>query len=208
MSVGAPIWLGVAGLVAAGVVIAHLISTSVPDRDLLPTVRFVPQGAPLTVLRTRRLTDLFLLALRVLAVALLGFALAGVHVTRDAPARVVIADRSRAVQSVAEMRDSLAALADADAVIIAMDSSTRIVPPDSLVGGSGRARPRGSLSVALVAAHRVLDATDERERTELVIVSPLVREEVDSATAPLLTLWPGPIRHVNVSPAKAQALPT
>ena len=207
MSVAAPIWLGVAGLVAVGVVIAHLISTSVPDRDLLPTVRFVPEGAPLTVLRTRRLTDLLLLALRVLAVALLGVALAGVEMTRDAPPRVVIADMSRAVGSFAEVRDSVAGLSGAGAVIVEMDSVARAVPLDSLVDGQGSARPASaSLSAALVAAHRAIaEATGDRENTELVIVSPLVREQIDSATAPLLALWPGAVRHVSVRPASAPA---
>lgn len=204
MSVAAPIWLGLAGLVAAGVVIAHLISTSVPERDVLPTVRFVPQGAPLTVLRTRRLTDLLLLALRLLAVVLLGVALAGVHVTRDAPPRVVIADRSRAVASVAEVRDSVVALAGEGAVIVAMDAGARVVSLDSLETIPPSARG-GSLSAALVSAHRAVAGSDGREITELVVVSPLVREQIDSATASLLASWQGPIRHVAIRAAGARA---
>ena len=87
MSFTTPLWLVAAGAVAAGLVLAHLISTSVPQRDPFPTARFVPEGAPLTVLRTRRLTDLPLLLLRLLAVALLGIALAGAHLPRQAPSR-------------------------------------------------------------------------------------------------------------------------
>jgi hypothetical protein len=64
--------------------------------------------------------------------------------------------------------------------------------------------PRGSLSAALVAAtQRLSDVTRDREKTELVIVSPLVREEIDAATTSLLRLWPGSVRHVAVAAAIA-----
>jgi hypothetical protein len=40
--------------------------------------------------------------------------------------------------------------------------------------------------------------SDGAENTELVIVSPVVREEVDSATQELLSLWRGPVRLARV----------
>jgi hypothetical protein len=200
MSFAAPLWLAAAALVAAGVVIAHLFSTSVPPRDLLPTVRFVPEGAPLAVLRTKRISDVALLLLRLLAVTLLGFALAGAHVPRRGPSRVVVVDRSRAVASIAEVRDSVASLGDA--VPIVFDSSARRVPRDS-IAALVTTQARGSLSSALVAAHRALSSLDDRGGTELVVVSPLANEEVDSATVPLLALWEGPVRVVRVTPAAA-----
>ena len=207
MSFAAPIWLAVAGLVAAGVVVAHLISTSVPQRDPFPTARFVPEGTPLTVLRTRRLTDLALLLLRLLAVVLLGFAFAGARISRSGPTRVVLADHSRAVASPAEVRDSVTALGS-DVVVVAFDTSTRLLPRSSAAdsGQPGAARrSRGSLSAALVAAHRAMaDATKDRDRTELVIVSPLVNEEIDSATAPLLRLWEGPVRLIRIASAPVE----
>jgi hypothetical protein len=199
MSFAAPLWLVAAALVAAGVVIAHLFSTSVPPRDLLPTVRFVPEGAPLAVLRTKRISDVVLLLLRLLAVTLLGFALAGAHVPRRGPSRVVLVDRSRAVASIAEVRDSVTSLAR-DAVSIVFDSSARRVPHDSLTA-LATTNARGSLSAALVVAHRALASLDDRGRTELVLVSPLASEEVDSATARLLGLWEGPVRVVRVAAA-------
>jgi hypothetical protein len=62
------------------------------------------------------------------------------------------------------------------------------------------------MSAGLVAAHRALgDVTDNRDAVELVIVSPVVREEVDSATARLLALWEGPVRVVRVSAAVADS---
>jgi hypothetical protein len=45
--------------------------------------------------------------------------------------------------------------------------------------------------------------TKGRDKTELVIVSPLVREEIDAASLTLLQLWPGSVRHVVVAAAIA-----
>jgi hypothetical protein len=203
VSFAAPLWLAAAALVAVGVVIAHLFSTSVPPRDLLPTVRFVPEGAPLAVLRTKRISDVALLLLRLLAVTLLGLGLAGAHVQRRGPSRVVLVDRSRAVASIAEVRDSVALLAGGgDAMAIAFDSSARRVSRDSLTALM-TTQARGSLSAALVAAHRALAAFDDRSKTELVVVSPLASEEVDSATVRLLALWEGTVRVVRVAAAAA-----
>lgn len=173
MSFAAPIWLAIAGLVAAGVVVAHLITTSQPRRDVLPTARFIPQTAPLTVTRTRRPTDLVLLLARLLAVVLLGLALAGAHLTRSAPPRVTLMDRSTTMGDTA-----------------ARDTAAR----DGVIIGFGDSAGPATLSGALVAAHRALAGRDDRERAELVIVSLVAREQVDSATAPLLALWPGPVR--------------
>jgi hypothetical protein len=204
VSFAAPLWLAVAAAVAAGVVIAHLFSTSVPPRDLLPTVRFIPEGAPLAVLRTRRLSDLLLLLLRLLAVALLGLALAGARVPHRGPARVVVVDASRAVRSMDAVRDSALAVANGGALVV-FDSAARRVTPDSLRVWTASGA-RGSLSAGLVAAHRELkDVTADRDDVELVVVSPAVREEVDSATSRLLALWEGPVRVVRVDAAVADS---
>ena len=196
MSLLSPLWLAVAALVGVGVIVAHLFSTRLPPRDLLPTVRFVPEEPPLTVLRSRRVSDLKLLAVRLLAVASLGLAFAGVHLSHRASPRVVVVDISRAVGSLAELRDSVRTVPSD--VVIAFDSTARAVATDSLT----RTTVRGSLSSGLVAAHRALaDAARGRERSELVVVSPFVSEEVDSATATLLALWEGPVRVVRVGAA-------
>ena len=197
MSVAAPFWLALAGIVAAGVVVAHLFSTNVPPRQVLPTVRFIPQGAPMAVLRTRRLTDVGLLLLRLLAIALLGLALAGARLPRSGPARVVVVDMSRAVAAVPARTEY------DDAAIVVFDSVARTVSTPVL----DTLRPTaatGSLSAGIVAAHRaVAGVTTGREGIELVIVSPVVREEVDSATARLIALWEGPVRIQRV-PAAAE----
>lgn len=196
MSVLSPLWLVAAAVAGAAVIVAHLFSTAVPPKDVLPTVRFVPDESAPAVSRSRRVSDLLLLALRLLALAALGLAFAGAYLPRSAPPRVVLADLSRAVASVAELRDSVRARSPG--VLIAFDSSARRLTSDSLpLSGA-----RGSLSSGLVAAHRALaSAMKGRERTELVVVSPIAREEVDSATARLLALWEGPVRFVRVRPA-------
>ena len=204
MSFVAPLWLALAAVVGAGVVVAHLFSTDVPPRDMLPTVQFVPEGAPMAVLRTHRLTDLLLLLLRLLAVTLLGLALAGAHVRRDGPRRVVLADMSRAVASAREVRDSVRNLADGS-VIVAFDTAAGPMSRDSVDRRITASQLSGSLSAGLAAAHRAL-SPDRRRGAELVILSPVVREEVDSATARLIALWDGPIRVARV-PAAAPPAP-
>lgn len=199
MTFAAPIWLVLAGAAALGVLIAHLFSPSVPARDRLPTTRFIPHDAPLAVLRTNRLSDWLLLVLRLAVCVLLGLALASAHIPRSAPARVTIVDASRAVGSVAELRDS--ARAYAGDVIIVVDSVARRAERDALAALT-LADSRGSLSAGLVAAHRALQGYGEaREDAELVIVSPVVREEIDSATARLMQRWEGRVSLVHVAAA-------
>lgn len=191
MSFVAPLWLAVAGIAAAGAVIAHLFSTNVPPRQVLPTVRFIPQGAPMPVLRTRRLADPGLLLLRLLAIVLFGLALAGTHVPRPGPARVIVLDASRAgATAIAEAAES----AKTTDRVIVFDSSAHAVDASAL-DTMRRSAARGSLSAGLVAAHwAIAHVTSGREAIELVIVSPVVREEVDSATAKLIALWEGAVR--------------
>ena len=204
MSFAAPLWLAAAALVGAGVLYAHLFSPTIPPQGVLPTVRFIPEGAPLTVLRSRRVSDWWLLILRLLAIGLLGLALAGAHVRRSAPDRVVVVDVSRAVGAMPALIDTALAV-PLGARLIVFDSAARSIPRDSL-RALVRTDARGSLSAALVAAHRLVAAfPDDRNRTELVIVSPLAREEVDSATSKLLELWEGPVRVVRAAAATAPA---
>jgi len=202
MSFAAPLWLAVAGVAALGVVLAHLFSSSTPPSQVLPTARFVPEAAPMSVLRTTRLTDLGLLALRVLAVLLLGLAFAGAHVPVSGPARVVLVDVSRAVGTAhADDADN----PDGTDRIIVFDSVPRAVER-AVVDTLKPSTARGSLSGALVAAHReIAGITAGRNEIELVIVSPLVREEVDSATAQLIALWEGPVRLRRVASATPPA---
>ncbi|HEY7567499.1 MAG TPA: BatA domain-containing protein [Gemmatimonadaceae bacterium] len=206
MSFLTPLWLGLAGLVGAALIASHFFRRTVPPQDVFPTVRFVPEAAPLTVLRSRRLTNVGLLLLRLAAVALLGLALAGAHIARRAPPRVVIVDVSRAVGSIAEVADSALMLSDG-AVFVVADSTARQVRRDSL-RALARSSARGSLSAAIAAAHRMIaDRADARRQSELVIVSPFARESQDSATTKLLAMWEGPVRMVRVAVATEPLAP-
>jgi hypothetical protein len=115
----------------------------------------------------------------------------------------VLVDVSRAVASAAEARDSVMALATSGTVVLKFDSATGPLSTgeaESLESTGAR----GSLSAGLVAAMRALGGTAaDADPVELVIVSPVVREEVDSATMTLLRMWNGPIRLARVAPAAA-----
>ena len=88
------------GALAAAIaaIALHLIATREPRAVMLPTARFIPESSARAVVRAARLSDPWLLALRVLLLLLLGTALARpVRVPqRERIARVILADRSAA----------------------------------------------------------------------------------------------------------------
>lgn len=179
-----------AALVAAGALVAaHFIVRRQPRAMTLPTARFVPDAPVLTTGWHRRPSDLAVLALRVLCVLLAGFALAGPFLRGGAggSARLILADRSRAVADSAELRDSIAAMrADGDVVI---------------EYGAGSLE-RGSLSAGLVAATRAASRFRRAaDSVELVIVSSFAAEELDASTARVRREWPGRARLVHVAAA-------
>ena len=204
MSFLAPAFLVAAGLIAAGVVAIHFIVTREPRMVPLPTARFAPARPVRARARTLRPQDLLLMLLRVLLVLAVGAALAQ-PVLHPAPrplARIVVADRSRAVASPEEVADRARALLGAGDALVLLDSSATVVRErgaDSLA--SLAARPaRGRISAALVAALRTASAMRESaDSLELAIVSPLAEEEIDAATDSIRALWPGAVRLVRVS---------
>ncbi len=204
MNFVAPLWLAAAGLVGAGVVIAHLFRSTVPPQDVLPTVSFIPESTPLTVMRSRRVSDWLMLVLRLTVVALLGLALAGAHLERRAPSNIVLVDASRAVGSMPEVVDSALNAEFPGGKFVVFDSAARIATADE-VRALTRSNVRGSLSAALVVAHRLVGHARDLDRTQLVIVSPTVREEVDSAVDPLIDLWTGTLKTVRVAAARPPA---
>lgn len=201
-----PSALGIAGVAAAVAVALHFIARSRPLAETLPTARFVPDRPVYARTRSFALSDLVLLLLRIAAIAVVGAAVAGpMFAPRGAVARIVVADRSRSVANVAEVRDSVRALLRAGDVLVTFDSSAA-----SGVGGavdSLRATgARGSLSAALAAAVRAgVLAAPKADSLELVLVSPFAAEEIDEATTRLRAAWPGRIRLVRVG---ASAEPT
>lgn len=197
----APAFLAAAAGIAALVVALHFISTREPATVPLPTARFAPNRSVRARSRAFRPSDLLLLLCRVGLILCAGAALAKPIPTpsRRALARIVVVDRSRAVASTAESTDSARGfLADGD-VLVLFDSAARRADPDSLAS-LRRLDARGSVSAALVAVLRAaVSLRDQADSLELVIVSPLLAEEVDHATDSIRALWPGSIRLARVA---------
>lgn len=197
-------WALAAGAGAALVVAAlHFFALRRPTPAPLPTVRFVPELPAVAATRARLPADRVLLALRMLALLMVGAAFARpARVPERRPlTRVVAVDASRAVRSAAEARDSARRFTRPGDVFIAFDSAARVVPrrrgPE--VPAFSLTRATGSLSAALVAALRARGAARAvADSLELVVVSPLAATEWDAATAALRALWPGEVRLVRV----------
>ena len=201
-----------AGLAAAiGTVALHLIMHRLPPVAFLPTARVVPPGTARAVRRAMRPDDIPLLALRVAMLLLAAAALARpvLDPERRSAARVVVLDQSRAVADIGEVRDSGRTLAEPGDIVVAFDSSARVVAGagDSLVGLQRR-DVRGNLAGALVAAIQAAPSLrDEADSVEIVLVSPFLREEMDDATLAVRAQWPGRVRLVRVAADTATAPP-
>jgi hypothetical protein len=178
--------------------------TRPPTSSPLPTVRFVPTASVRVTTVARVPQDLVVLLVRMLTAILIGAALARpvLTPTRRPVARVVMADVSRAVGAIAEVRDSARALLGPGDVLVAFDSAARVVrrgAADSALHLS-RTEGEGRLSPALIAALRAASAIrDEADSIELAIVSPLRASEIDGSTQAIRALWPGRVRVVRVS---------
>jgi hypothetical protein len=199
--------------VAAGIVALHFLVTEQPRTGMLPTVRFFPDLPARATTLTLRLSDLLLLAMRVLTALLVGaaFAQPRINPTHRIVARIVAVDLSDGSGSIREVRDSaLAYIGDSEkaAAVVLFDSVAREVDVgqavDSLrdlADGATARRPPGSISPALIASLRVASRVRERaDSVEIVLVSPLVTAEHDAATLVVRSSFPGRIRLVRVAP--------
>ena len=201
-----PSALGVAAAAAIVVVALHFIARSKPIAESLPTARFVPARPVHARTRSIALTDVLLLLARLAAVLALGVAVAGPMISRRGRiSRIIIVDRSRAVANITEVRDSARRIASPGGVVVTFDSAARagnLSALDSL----GTTHAQGSLSAAIAAATRAaVRASTDADSLELVLVSPLVREEIDEATSKLRAAWPGRIRLVLVAAVASQS---
>lgn len=212
----APLFLYL-GLGVAGAALAlHFIVTRQPPSSPLPTVRFVPRGS-VRVTTVSRPRHWWLLAARMLVAILAGAAFARPVLVPDRRpvARVVLADVSRDVASLDDVRDSVRTLLGAGDALVVFDSTARV----SHLGSGGadladslaaleRSGAPARLSPALVTALRSATALRERaDSVELVLVSALRAHAVDEATLVIRALWPGSIRLVRVAPADADSSP-
>ena len=201
MTFAVPFFAWAAAGVALATVALHLLAWRRPPESPLPTARFVPERPIRMVSRAVKPTDLGLLALRVLLVLLIGFALAGPVLAprRDGAARVLVIDRSGSVGSGAEVaaraRDAFRA---GDAVVV-FDSMAREVtsPTADSVGTVAASHGAGSLSAPLILANRAARRLARvRDSVSIVIISPFTTNEIDAATASIRQTWPGPVRLV------------
>lgn len=200
-----PSALAIGGIASVVAIALHFIARSRPLAEPLPTARFVPQRPIHARTRSIALTDVPLMLVRVAALVLLAAAVAGPVFAgaRGRVARVIVADRSRAVANIQEVRDSVRALFRTGDVLVAFDSDAAVMPSlDSLKAIDAR----GSLSAGLASAVRAGAALAPRvDSVELVLVSPLTAPEVDPATTRLRAVWPGRARVVRISKRAAPA---
>jgi len=194
-----PSALAIAGVACVALIAAHFIARDRPVAEPLPTARFVPDRRIHARTTSIALSDLLLLALRIAAVAAIGLGIAGPIIAgaRGRVARIVLADRSRSVLSLDEVRDSARTAGAADIVIV-FDSSARTLT-GSAIDSAGKAGAIGSLSAAIAAAHGVAGSLASRaDSIEIALVSPASVEEIDAATPAIRALWPGRIRVLRV----------
>lgn len=210
MNVLAP-WAVVIGVLAAAlIVLLHLVARQRPAAYLLPTARFIPDRRTLVSRVATRPRDLLLLVLRALLLlsAAAAFAQPLLAPARAPRARIVLLDRSRAVgravDALVRVRTLLAdgvptrlVVFDSGAVLMT-DAAAAV---DSLAREPLRSERDGSLSAALVVARRAGSLLAEHgDSVELVLMSPLVTDELDAATDTIRASWPGPITIVRTSP--------
>jgi hypothetical protein len=206
-----PGFLYATGAASAVVVALHFLVAEQPRAGILPTVRFFPDVEVRATALTIRLSDILLLLIRVLTLLLIGAAFAQPQLkpSRSAKLRILAMDVSRDVSRTTQVRDSAKKYLPDAATVIAFDSvATEMTPKaapvylDALEAGV-HSQQQGSLSSALVVALRAASRLRERaDSLELVVISPMLREETDSATLAIRALWQGRINIVQVGAAR------
>lgn len=196
---------------ALAVAALHLLSWRRPVPRWLPTARFIPSGIQRAVSRRIEPSDLGLLALRVLALAAAGLAIAGpmLAVTRPGVARVIVADRSRAVASLGEVRDSVRQLVNASATARVLLFDSLPVPASEAAwrDTTGLDR-RGDLDAALIVASREAAALrSEYDSVVVAVVSPLHAEQTSAATGAIVAAGRVPVELVRVASRATEAAP-
>lgn len=203
-----PSALGISAIAIAVAVALHFIARSRPVAEPLPTARFVPRRPVHARTRSLAPSDLLLLLLRAAALAAIGLAVAGpVFRANGRVTRLFVVDHSRAVASIEEARDSVRRLARPSDWLVLFDSAATRAPTVAPLDTARISQAKGSLSAAIAEAIRSAVTTSANaDSIELVVVSPLAREELDAATSRLRAEWPGRIRVVTVRGARADSV--
>ncbi len=188
MTFAAPWFLFAGGIAALATVALHFLTREEPRRYLLPTARFLPESRELAPSRSRRLRDLLILSLRLLALAAIALAFARPSLTavKTRFTRVIVADRTPSSADTALVNRAVEQVARSGDVTVSIDS--------------------GGLSAGLVRAIR--EARRRRDRADsvaIVLVAPLTRASLDSGTLAIRARWPGGITWVPVHAANPPA---
>lgn len=197
----APALLGVAAVAGVATIVAHLLARRRPRAIPWATARFLPEGELDARTLTRRPRDPWLLALRLLVLALLGAGAAQpVPGGERASVRRVLLLDARAASGA---RDSvLRSLAPRD-LVIAFDTAATLTDVATLVRDSttstiGMAPSR--LGGAIVRLARVRDSLlRDADSLDVTLLSPLDAALVDAGTPALRALVPEPMRIVRTS---------
>ena len=210
MIVLAPLAVAIGVLAATGIVLLHLVARQRPAAYLLPTARFIPHRRTLVSRVATRPRDLLLLVLRTLLLlsAAAAFAQPLFAPARAPRARIVLLDRSRAVGNAEDALGRVRTLlADGVPTRLVVFDSGAVLMTDAAAAVDSLAREPlplerdGSVSAALVVARRAGSQLAEHgDSVELVLMSPLVTDELDAATDSIRASWPGPITIVRTSP--------
>ncbi len=197
-----PSALIIGGIAALAAVAVHFVARRRPMAEPFPTARFIPRRASQARVTTLAFSDLALLLLRMFAIAAIALGVAAPEFAgaRGRVTRIIVVDRSRAVGDPRAARDSVRPLARSGDIIIAFDSTARMVSAvDTAPDGA-----RGSISAGLAAAERAAAAVSaSADSVELILVSAFTNEETDSATTHIRAAWPGRARLIALPPARA-----
>ena len=200
---------------ATAVVALHFLVAEQPRAGMLPTVRFFPDVDVRSTKLAVRLSDVLLMLIRVATLLLIGAALGQPRLkpARSAVVRILALDVSGDAADAKEVADSARPYLRAASAVVMFDSVAKEISPNGAARALGGVRENdfshsgGSLSSALIVALRAASRLREHaDSIELVLVSPLLAEERDSATAAIRALWPGRIQLARVA-ARGEAKP-
>ena len=189
MTFAAPWFLLLGAAAAAVTLVLHFLTREEPRRYVFPTARFLPESREQAPSRSRRLRDLLILSLRLLAVAVvaLAFARPSLTVARASMVRVVVADGAPVSRDTAAVRREAQRVARSGDVTVSVDS--------------------GGLSAGLLRAIReARQLRDHADSITIILVAALTRASFDSATLAIRAGWPGGITWLPVDP-QADSVP-
>lgn len=179
-------WLFGAALAASAVVAAlHLLSVRRPPELLLPTARFLPERDVRAISRTRRPSDLLLLALRIAALLCAGLAASGPTWRPSVASRMVLV------------------IADADVVVDSAAVRAMFASPDAQVvmrwranaaGNGDEAEPFNAASLFPIAWRDAARVVAEQAGVDSIDLHLLTAQAPDTTTAALRhwrAAWPG-----------------